>query len=78
MALPAPSSRNEITRSTIPVGSTRRPAFLSAGGRPDSAATTGTREICRAGLEAAKYVASSARTMETMMTAQGSWKIPIS
>ena len=45
---------NESTRNAIPTGTARRPVFFGAGGRPARAATTGTREMARAGREAAK------------------------
>ena len=50
----APSSRNAPTRKQIPIGIARCLVFFGAGGRPASAATTGTFAIVFAGREAAK------------------------
>ena len=50
----APRSRNAATRKQIPTGIARWRIFLGAGGRPASAATTGTFAIVFAGREAAK------------------------
>jgi hypothetical protein len=41
-------------RNAVPTGTASRPVFFGSGGRPDSAATMGTREIAFAGREAAK------------------------
>jgi hypothetical protein len=58
-------------------GTAERCTRFGGAGRPDSAATMGSRVMDRAGREAARNVASTARTMATTITSHGSWNTPI-
>src|SRR5258708_3005525 len=75
--LPAYDSRKPATiRRTTP-GTAERGTWVGGAGIPDRAVTIGTLVMERAGREAAKYVASTARPMAGPITTHGSWKVPI-
>src|SRR5215467_7501701 len=70
------SARAPITRATTP-GTAERCTCFGGAGLPDRAATIGTLVTERAGRDAAKYVARTARPIAGTITTHGSWKVPI-
>ncbi len=58
-------------------GTAERCTRFGGAGRPDRAVMMGIRVMARAGREAAKNVASTARTNAAPITAHGSWNTPI-
>src|SRR5690348_3251130 len=71
-----PSRTNAATRRTRP-GRAERRTRLGGAGRPDRAATMGTLAIERAGRDAAKYAATTARTIARTITSHGRLNTPI-
>ncbi len=69
--------RNATTPNTIPTGTAQRRTFFGGAGRPARAVTTGILVTVRAGREAARNVATTARTIAMTITSHGSWNMPI-
>ena len=78
MPLPLPPLAPLMPRTTKATPMQIRPGmadlrtFFGGAGRPDSAVTTGTRDMALAGRDAANQVASTASPMAGPITAQGS------
>ena len=72
----SPNRMNAITSKTSP-GMAERRTCLGGAGRPDSAVTTGTLVMARAGSHAANTAATTASTSDRAITPHGRANMPI-